>query len=316
MAESTNPATHSTCDNVAKSANNPLLSPHHGENLVVSSSEPSPPLTPVSNPVEPSQRVPDMNAEMNPPPCGIPIVQFNRANVIKSTEKRNLRGPIINKTDPGTPDANTSIKEAWLRATKTSYRYTKIDRDQVRLLVVKRGARNDELHVILSTVPRKDLDKSFPYIALSYHWGDGNADKVIMVQTELTSLGEQSVGAIALLLHTQKPKKLSIRPNLHAALKHLRRETQEVTVWVDALCINQNDTEEKSEQISHMPSIYRRAYNVCIWLGTDESSNSVSDIAMKFISEVIDPHKHDQLLNDDKMISHWASLFELLEWSW
>ena len=89
-----------------------------------------------------------------------------------------------------------------------------------------------------------------------------------------------------------------------------------ITVWVDALCINQDDTDEKSEQIGQMPSIYCNASHVCVWLGVEEGSSTVSAMAMKFIPEVINPQKHDSLLNDNKMVPYWASLFELLEWSW
>jgi hypothetical protein len=40
--------------------------------------------------------------------------------------------------------------------------------------------------------------------------------------------------------------------------------------WVDALCINQKDAEERDEQVRRMKSIYRDAERVVIWLGDYE----------------------------------------------
>jgi hypothetical protein len=54
--------------------------------------------------------------------------------------------------------------------------------------------------------------------------------------------------------------------NLHSALQRLRREGVE-RVWVDAICINQNDFEEKSHQIRRMGAIYQEANQVAVWLG-------------------------------------------------
>jgi hypothetical protein len=54
--------------------------------------------------------------------------------------------------------------------------------------------------------------------------------------------------------------------NLHAALRRLRAQGTEL-VWVDFLCINQEDSEEKSIQIRRMGTIYRKAKKVAVWLG-------------------------------------------------
>lgn len=50
--------------------------------------------------------------------------------------------------------------------------------------------------------------------------------------------------------------------NLYAALCALRDETAETFWWIDALCINQKDDEEKSLQVLRMTSIYRTASQV------------------------------------------------------
>ena len=58
-----------------------------------------------------------------------------------------------------------------------------------------------------------------------------------------------------------------VTKNLHAALFHLRDQQLERILWVDAICINQNDIDEKSQQIPLMRAIYAQASCVLVWLG-------------------------------------------------
>lgn len=60
---------------------------------------------------------------------------------------------------------------------------------------------------------------------------------------------------------------------LKSALCHLRDETKIVIIWVDALCINQQDNAEKLSQVSSMRYIYSTVRDTCIWLG-EEADNS------------------------------------------
>ncbi|KAI0546387.1 heterokaryon incompatibility protein-domain-containing protein [Xylaria curta] len=69
-----------------------------------------------------------------------------------------------------------------------------------------------------------------------------------------------------------------VKPNLYHALKQLRDPEKKVWLWVDALCINQNDTNpetgEKPRQINLMPDIYSKAHSVVIWLGEAQTTDS------------------------------------------
>lgn len=85
---------------------------------------------------------------------------------------------------------------------------------------------------------------------------------------------------------------------------------------MDALCINQFDINEKEEQVLKMAHIYRKAYNVNVWLGSANPGDLVSNRAMAFIPKVINPDNHAALLANDAYIEDWASLYELLKWSW
>lgn len=60
------------------------------------------------------------------------------------------------------------------------------------------------------------------------------------------------------------------RRNLEKALRRFRKETESQAFWVDAICINQQDDEERSHQVQIMGSIYKSTNECRIWLGEIE----------------------------------------------
>lgn len=91
------------------------------------------------------------------------------------------------------------------------------------------------------------------YQALSYTWGDSAARARI----------------------TLDGKRFFVTPNLESALRILRCKRgivipTQLPLWIDAICINQEDAEERDEQVRRMKSIYRDAESVVIWLGDYE----------------------------------------------
>ena len=98
------------------------------------------------------------------------------------------------------------------------------------------------------------LFRAPPFVALSYCWGD-LADTICITVNDLEVL---------------------VTVNLHAALRQLRAVGVKF-VWVDALCINQQDREERSIQIRRMSVIYKKAKQVTVWLG-DEQDIEEDDI--------------------------------------
>jgi hypothetical protein len=62
-------------------------------------------------------------------------------------------------------------------------------------------------------------------------------------------------------------EKLQVTTNLELALRHLRRENRARTLWIDALCINQENKDEKTIQIQRMQWIYANASPIVVWLG-------------------------------------------------
>lgn len=60
---------------------------------------------------------------------------------------------------------------------------------------------------------------------------------------------------------------VSIKENLYTALCRVREQDVSRLLWVDALCINQEDLLERSYQVQRMDVIYENAFRVVIWFG-------------------------------------------------
>jgi hypothetical protein len=96
------------------------------------------------------------------------------------------------------------------------------------------------------------------YAALSYTWGNPVQIHDILINGH----------------------KVIVRSNLEAGLRALRKRKAiqaGLLVWIDALCINQEDTLERNEEVKRMRTIYKTACEVVIWLGEegDESSRAI-----------------------------------------
>jgi hypothetical protein len=102
--------------------------------------------------------------------------------------------------------------------------------------------------------------RTHPYDALSYVWGDLVNPKSISIDTY----------------------NLAVTVNLHGALLRLRHRSIQRVLWVDAVCINQNNDSEKEQQIQIMAKIYALANRVVVWLGdaTEDSDYALEEIRL------------------------------------
>jgi hypothetical protein len=117
--------------------------------------------------------------------------------------------------------------------------------ESIRLIQLEPGRRDDRLECRLITV---DLNTRPAYEAVSYVWGEPQYRKSIVCDGRL----------------------LQITPSLHEVLQRFRDTVKIRVLWADAICINQNNTAERSHQVSLMGKIYSHAARVLIWLGQDE----------------------------------------------
>ncbi|KAH8649757.1 heterokaryon incompatibility [Tricladium varicosporioides] len=61
--------------------------------------------------------------------------------------------------------------------------------------------------------------------------------------------------------------KFVVTSNLQLALRHIRDCDSEVLIWIDAICINQKNLDERIHQILQMRDIYAGAKEVLAWIG-------------------------------------------------
>jgi hypothetical protein len=106
----------------------------------------------------------------------------------------------------------------------------------------------------------------------------------------------------------------NVTPNLKAALRALRKHDGVRMLWIDAICIEQRNTEERNEQVPRMDKIYGKAKSVCIWLGEEADE---SNLAIKFIKDqVLSLWEFDKLIENRAMARHWAALINLMKRPW
>ncbi|TVY39853.1 Heterokaryon incompatibility protein 6,OR allele [Lachnellula subtilissima] len=138
--------------------------------------------------------------------------------------------------------------------------------DEFRLVTLwKADNYNDPLKASLAySVMHDDVT----YHCLSYNWGPRD---------------EKSTCTI--LLNGQT---FMIRENLDRALREIRNNVYMVVIWIDAICIDQNNVSERNRQIPRMLEIYDAAEAVISWAGEGDEA---SDTAIDFLSELQSPAK-------------------------
>ncbi|MCJ1405108.1 hypothetical protein MMC11_008334 [Xylographa trunciseda] len=114
------------------------------------------------------------------------------------------------------------------------------------------------------------IDKPSTYDALSYRWSEVDPRHPVSIEIDGVPL--------------------SIGSDLHVALLQFRSTNLPRLLWIDQICINQADEEEKIHQIRIMGDIYSKAQTVLIWLG---DSSDQSDVAMEFFPIFVDKVRQD-----------------------
>ncbi|KAL3261611.1 hypothetical protein ABHI18_003584 [Aspergillus niger] len=126
-----------------------------------------------------------------------------------------------------------------------SFPYDTLDpnRQQIRLLSIHPSInKSHPIHCSLHTVSLQDSPK---FEALSYVWGTDDATEQIFLNGDT----------------------FHVTPNVAKALHQLRRTFWRRDIWVDAICINQCDIDDKNTQVPLMATIYTTAARVVVMLG-------------------------------------------------
>lgn len=169
--------------------------------------------------------------------------------------------------------------------------YTPLPEASVRLLrLLPDSDENSRIQCQVFTGPLLNSGSSHPYEALSYVWGSEDNPQLVYIDD----------------------CELPVTRNLRAALSHLRDHFMDRIVWVDALCINQENDEEKGHQVEAMAKIYAKASRVIAWLGDAADS---SDEALEVIRTAAEDQCVGILVDESHEPGHQAVL-NLLERPW
>lgn len=152
-------------------------------------------------------------------------------------------------------------------------------------------AYTDQEEPLQGTIRVVDIEEStIPYMALSYTWGQPNFSEDLLLDGKGI---------------------LRITPNLAAALRHFRYSSALRWIWVDAICINQQDDAEKTMQIPLMGDIYRGASRVLVWLGDRAQDVDSLRQIKRLIGRITDTHEDDDTAH--KLV---ISMFQLCRLPW
>ncbi|KAE8443589.1 hypothetical protein EG329_001751 [Mollisiaceae sp. DMI_Dod_QoI] len=148
------------------------------------------------------------------------------------------------------------------------------------------------------------------YYALSYTWGEPIFNRSLVV---LEGWGDGN----------QEEFQISITANLDVALRRMRIDyAGKMLLWADAVCINQADTAERTEQVQQMGDLFSLAQRVLIWTGLDnrmkEGFKCLEFLSQRHNSEAdhgpggwlpirVHSAPHFQYINDSEDISNFES---------
>jgi hypothetical protein len=203
--------------------------------------------------------------------------------------------------------------------------------DEIRLLKLMPPSSSGDIEIEIIHVP-----SSAPpaYVALSYVWGSPERTHEVTVKT----FSKKCLHRVSRRWHFLfgRPKfelsHLAISRNLFVALQHLSFAKKPRPLWIDAICINQDNISERSEQVNKMASIYSSAQLVILWLGEEAHESSSAIETLRVLGNGVDifnlggglkrisskPGSLTEKLENNpegvaQMATSWAAIEKLLE---
>ena len=140
------------------------------------------------------------------------------------------------------------------------YEYMPLGEDEIRLVTILPGEPSSSIRILIETT----LLEERIYEALSYAWGSVENPARVQVGTS----GNRTI---------------TVTRNVAGALPYLRYKDRPRVFWIDAICVNQQDLSERSQQVQRMAEIYGCAKCVVAWLGPSQDDSSY---AMKKLNDL------------------------------
>jgi hypothetical protein len=158
--------------------------------------------------------------------------------------------PAIEQSNSGLSDKYSDV-----------YRKLKNDPKQIRVLEIHAGAGTEDIRCTLRCICLTEEPQT-KYETVSYAWGDKSQREYLFVNG----------------VHINAPAS-SVKVLRRIRLLHKSR-----VVWIDAICINQTDIEERSQQVEIMGLIYARTVRNLIWLGEEDCDTASAIYSIAAIS--------------------------------
>ena len=149
------------------------------------------------------------------------------------------------------------------------YRYQALPNEgrYIRLLRLLPGGRDQAISGELSLANLDALEE--PYIAVSYTWGPRTEVNHILLEG----------------------RSIWVRNNLYDLLRTFRQPDRTVTLWLDAICIDQASLKERNHQVGSMGDVFGKAERVYAWLGLVSAKvEEVLDCIPEIAEVTRDPH--------------------------
>lgn len=189
-------------------------------------------------------------------------------------------------------------------SSEAPYNYSSLNEDlnEIRLLTLHEGDFKADISISIHTVPLMP-DNPPIYEALSYVWGstENPVDIQVGPNTEVCT-GRTNFGADL--------RTIAVTRNLAEALPYLRYTDRPRILWIDAICVNQQDSKERGLQVKRMGNLYRLADRVVVWLGPEKNDSGwgirildqlSSQIKVNFTTFEMEPAS-------DEAEPHWSDI--------
>lgn len=175
--------------------------------------------------------------------------------------------------------------------------YKPLQPNEIRLIDLQPGRGSEPLRCRLRSV---ELTGNSPYESLSYCWGWNKAEVEIGCDDGV----------------------VPVTKNLFSALRHLRNEHAPRRLWIDAICINQADIEERGHQVSLMRGIFKLSERTIVWLGEESEDSAVAIQLIHELARASQQHGTSSWLSHESrkvLFSYdpaWRALTRLLQRPW
>lgn len=197
---------------------------------------------------------------------------------------------------------------------QVSFTYSPLSSGDIRLIIVLPSP--DATATVECVLCHESLERQPSYEALSYVWGNTSNTRLIKVNGQ----------------------DFNVTENLEIALRTLRHTTHGRfrVLWVDAICINQNNVDERNEQVKRMGNVYSSAQQVCVWLGKETNTDR---LAIEFLHQLpalilgcrlegakeaknlslmdlVDPESTQNVIQDPSLFQKWEAICNLFARPW